>query len=132
MGKINITETERMTDLVTPLSLVIDEAVDKGSDLIFRIKEDGSLWDQNGIHYGLEEMKIAYSRIFKEDPDDARNTRSTKIYLLRNDDGDKGILVDADGMIYGDARISTFIGNMEGIGQKWLKWSGNLSLKTGW
>lgn len=117
MVQHNTPDAEPVTHLVTPLSVVINEAVEKGYDIIFRIKEDGSLWDQNGIYYDAEEMKIVYTRVFKNNPEDADGGGTTQLYLLRNEEGDKGILVDADG-IYGDARIARFIRKMEQVQQR--------------
>ncbi len=107
MGTINETVAEAVEESVSPVTVVINEAVEKGFDLIFRLKEDGSLWDQNDIYYDPAQMKIAYRRIFEDHPGDGRKARATTIYLLRNDEGDKGILVDADG-IYGDSRMADF------------------------
>ncbi len=120
MNYTNKQERSVQAELVKPLNLVINEAVEKGFDLIFRIKEDGSLWDQNGINYDLTDMKIVYSRVFTDDAEDARQSGVTKVYLLRNAEGDKGILVDGDG-IYGDERIAAFIRDMEGIQQSRIK-----------
>ncbi len=92
---------------VSPETVVINEAVAKGFDLIFRLKADGSLWDQNGLYYDLAQMRVAYKRIFEDHPGDGRKAHATTVYLLRNDEGDKGILVDADG-IYEDSRMADF------------------------
>ena len=111
MGTINEAGVETVEEQVSPVTVVINEAVDKGFDLIFRLKEDGSLWDQHGIYYDPEQMTIAYSRVVKEARSDTSGTQSTTIYLLRNKEGDRGILVDADG-IYEDRRMDTFIHNL--------------------
>jgi hypothetical protein len=112
MVTINEAGVETVEEQVSPVTVVINEAVGKGFDLIFRLKEDGSLWDQNGIYYNPAQMKIAYKRIFEGNPDDGRSIRATTIYLLRNDEGDKGILVDADG-IYEDSRMVRFTNEVE-------------------
>ncbi|WP_114791124.1 hypothetical protein U0035_22055 [Niabella yanshanensis] len=116
METINAGGVNTIEESVTPITVVINEAVEKGFDLIFRLKEDGSLWDQNGIYYDPEQMTIAYSRVVNEAREDTPGIRLTTIYLLRNEEGDKGILVDADG-IYGDRRIDSFIRNISRLQQ---------------
>ncbi|MGN7786143.1 hypothetical protein ACTJIJ_16550 [Niabella sp. 22666] len=116
MVTINEAGVETVEEQVSPVTVVINEAVDKGFDLIFRLKEDGSLWDQHGIYYDPEQMTIAYSRVVKEARGDTPGVQSTTIYLLRNEEGDKGILVDADG-IYEDRRMDSFIHNISRLQQ---------------
>ncbi|MCH5719581.1 hypothetical protein [Niabella hibiscisoli] len=128
MANTNTQATEVLSEQVTPLTLVINEAVDKGFDLIFRIKENGSLWDQYGINYEPGDMKIVFSRVFENNPEDARQTSASRVYLLRNNEGDKGILVDADG-IYGDGRIAACVGTMEYKENKRMERQGGLKNK---
>ena len=112
METIHEAVTATIEESVAPVTVVINEAVEKGFDLIFRLKEDGGLWDQNGIYYDPAQMTIAYRRVFEDHPGDGRNAGATTIYLLRNDEGDKGILVDADG-IYEDSRMADFTKGVE-------------------
>ena len=116
METINGAGVNTIEESVTPVTVIINEAVEKGFDLIFRLKEDGSLWDQHGIYYDREQMTIAYSRVVNEAREDIPGAQSTTIYLLRNEEGDKGILVDADG-IYEDRRMDSFIHNISRLQQ---------------
>ncbi len=119
METINAAVGNMTGESITPVTLVINEAVEKGFDLIFKLKEDGSLWDQHGIYYAPEQMAIAYSRVFKDTSDSTEQfpaTTTSTIYLLRNDEGDKGILVDAPG-IYEDSRMDSFIRSINRVHQ---------------
>ncbi len=129
MGTINEAVVETIEEPVSPVTVVINEAVEKGFDLIFRLKEDGSLWDQNNIYYNPAQMKIVYRRVFKNHPVDGRNARATTIYLLRNDEGDKGVLVDADG-IYEDGRVDDFLKEVEPVQSYHATHIGKLQLRS--
>lgn len=114
MATTNAAAVDTLDESIMPVNVIINEAVEKGFDLIFRLKEDGSLWDQHGIHYDLDDMDIAYSRVVKKMQEDSPDAAATTIYLLRSSEGDRGILVDADG-IYEDNRFDAFISNMSRI-----------------
>jgi|GEM_PF-241673 hypothetical protein len=105
---------ETASEKMTTLSDVMNHALAKGYIHDFKVEDNGMLWDCKETNFHPDEVVVDNFYRFEGESDSADNTI---LYLIRTEDGRKGMLIDAYGA-YDDALVSEFIREVTEIQKK--------------
>jgi len=102
------------TPKMKTLSESVNEAIEKGYTENFKVLTKGLTTADGQVAYAHQDIEITDFYRFEgySDPED-----NSILYLIKTNDGRKGMLVDAYGA-QADAKISTFIHKVEDIHKK--------------